>query len=99
MRRYTTPSIMLTVKGVDLTTYDVYVTITQGSSSVTVENPDAQRVGCNTVLTIGLTQEQSAQFSAGMASVQVNWVDIAGNRDATVIKHVPIGTNLLEGVI
>lgn len=99
MRRYTTPSVMLTVKGADLTSYDVYVTITQDGNSVTIENPPAQLVGCNTVLTVELTQEESAQFSAGMAEVQINWVDVAGHRDATNIKHVSIGTNLLSEVI
>lgn len=99
MRRYTTPSIMLTLKGVDITTYDVYVTITQGGNSITVENPPAQLVGCNTVLTVTLTQEQSAQFHAGMVDVQVNWVDIAGRRSATKIKRVGIDANLLDEVI
>lgn len=99
MITWTTPTLMLTVKGVKLENVSVAVTITQGATSYTFEDPNIQYVGCNTVLTVKLTQEQTSTLNPAMAKVQVNWVDDFGNRNATKIKTVSFGDNLLKEVI
>lgn len=99
MRRYTTPTLTITVKGVDLTNTSVYVTLAQYEQSVTIENPPMSYDGENTVLEVDMSQIQSGSFQRGNAKIQVNWKDTQGKRDATVIKSVCIGDNLLREVI
>ena len=96
MRRYTTPLERLTVKRVDLTDYDVYVTYRQGRVALTISDPEVSLDGGDTIIQTRLTQRQTAGFRGGTVRVQVNWVDSLGNRDATVIKDVDVSEQLLE---
>lgn len=99
MRRYTTPTHELTVKGVDLTGCDVYVTYKQARNVLTISDPEVEFDGKDTVVTVELSQIQSASFKTGDATVQINWVTPQGARDATNIKQVRIEQNLLEEVV
>lgn len=99
MRRYTTPTIELTVEGVDLTDSDVYVTIRQQGRELTVKDADVTLDGEDTVITFALTQEQSATFHTGSAKIQVNWIDTDSHRNATTIEDVGVTPNLLNRVI
>lgn len=99
MRRYTTPTIELTVEGHDLTASDVYVTMRQQGRELTIEDADVALDGGDTVITFALTQEQSATFREGRARVEVNWVDADGFRNATSIEELAVTPNLLNRVI
>lgn len=104
MINYTTPTISLTVEGADLTAFDVYVSIEQGKSELTLSGDaltvTADQEETKTHISFTLTQEQSAMFSYGhSAYVQVNWINESGVRGATEIKAVRILRNLLDEVI
>lgn len=98
---WTTPTHELTVRGVDLTGYDVYVDYKQGSKSIHIEAADVQAVTTetttDTTVTVELTQEQTGAFSPERAvDVQVNWVTPDGKRDATTVKQIQNGRQLYE---
>ena len=96
MIRWTTPTYELTIEGVDLTGFDVYVTFSQHGDVVTVENPTMAVDKGNTTITCSLSQTESAAFRAGEMDVQVNWVDASHNRCATLVKQVPVDAQLLQ---
>ena len=99
MRRYTTPTVTLTVKGVDLTGMDVLVTFSQACRTLTVENPSMTLDGEDTVISVPLTQVQTGGFADGSVEVQVNWLDGYGHRDATTVGTIEVGRNLLAQVV
>lgn len=106
MINYTTPTISLTVEGVDLTGQDVYVTLEQGSKELTKSGSDLNITTethdsvTDTNISFALTQEESATFKFNLAvSVQVNWISASGVRAATEIKGISVMRNLLDEVI
>ena len=106
MINYTTPTISLTVEGVDLSGMDVYVSLEQGQKELTKTGDDLiiePIIGAETTdtkITFTLTQEESATFNFGKSvSVQVNFINSSGVRDATEIKTIPVMRNLLDEVI
>lgn len=98
MRRYTTPTIELTVHGADLTGCECWVSIIQGKAKIEIQATPTLD-GEDTTLTVQLTQEQTGMLSRGSARVQVNWIDEGGHRNATTIREVEVSGNLLERVI
>lgn len=97
MRRWTTPTHTIRVKGIDLTGADVWVTYVQGATALEVRNPSMTSDGEDTALTVELTQEQTAGFSPSTpVEVQVNWVTRDGKRDATAIKAIGVERNLMN---
>lgn len=99
MIQYTTPTLHLVVEGIDLTGQHVYVTLTQYSRKLTFDDPTVEFDDKDTHIHVALTQEQTGTLHRGSARVQVNWVDQAGNRDATTIREVSVGENLLAQVV
>ena len=106
MINYTTPTITLTVEGVDITSCDVYVSLEQGSTEITKSGTDltlaTEAVGHNTNTTISfaLTQEESGSFNVKLpVSLQVNWINSSGVRTATEIVSLPVMKNLLNEVV
>lgn len=107
MINYTTPTITLTVDGVDISSnYDVYATLEQGAKKITKNGADltltAETVGefTHTTIEFELTQEESALFDYGRSCyAQVNWLDEHLKRAATDIKAIPVMRNLLDEVI
>ena len=102
MINYTTPSISLTVEGVDLSDQDVYVSLEQGTHELTKSGSDliVDADENDTIITFTLTQEESASFNFGKSvSIQVNWISQDGVRDATEIKTIGVMRNLLDEVI
>ena len=106
MIRYTTPTISLTVEGVDISSADIYATLEQGNIELTksgtdlVVTTDTHDSITDTIITMTLTQTESALFAFNKSvSVQVNWIFANGSRDATEIKIVPVMRNLLDEVI
>ena len=99
IRKYTTPTHTLTVKGIDLTGYDVYVTYEQGDVKLTFSDVTCTLSDGNTVIAVEMTQEDTSKFKEGSyVSVQVNWIR-SGKRDATGVKMIKVDGNLLNEVI
>lgn len=104
--RYTTPTLTLIARGIDLTGMDaVTVSLRQrigraeSTHAVDVEDPTMTYDGADTTIPITLTQEQSGGFVDGKpVEVQVNWLDGTG-RDATTIGTVMWQRNLLNEVM
>ena len=88
---------------VDLTAaINVYVTLAQGNTTITLTGEELS-VSSNTV-EFNLTQTQSLSLSVGApVSVQVNWTyyDLNGNvqRAATKTKKITVTEQLLKQVI
>ena len=106
MINYTTPSISLVVESVDLTGNDVYVSLEQGSHELTktgsdlIITTDTHGQQTDTEIVFTLSQTESAAFNFGKSvSVQVNWINASGVRDATEIKTIGVMRNLLDEVI
>ena len=99
MRRFTTPTLTITVEGVDLTAQEVMVTFQQRSRTLTVEQPAMALVDGDTVISVPLTQFQTGGFAEGSAEVQVNWLDGFGHRDATTVGAIQVERNLLAEVV
>lgn len=95
---YTTPTVTLTVDA-DLTGMDVYVTLEQGQTTLTIEDAAVTVEDGTSTIEVTLTQEQTATFRRGSCDVQVNWMDVRGARSATVVRSIPIGTQLLDAVL
>lgn len=106
MINYTTPTIVLTVEGVDLTSMDVYATLEQGNHEltksgdaliITTVTEDAQT---DTTISMTLSQTESASFDFGKSAlVQVNWISAQGVRCATEIGKIGVMRNLLDEVV
>lgn len=102
MKRYTTPTITVTLQGIDLTGCDIYVTYKQGSKlTLTIWDVDYEFDGTDSIISYTLSQEQTAMFKAGSsATIQINWVTPAGKRDATDEKPIAsIEENNLKQVL
>lgn len=102
MIQFTTPTLHLVVRGVDLTPHEVYVTIEQAGRELDIRDGtvtyDEGGDGA-THIRVALTQTQTGAMRKGKAKVQVNWVDQTGKRNATIIREVDVLTNLLRRVV
>ena len=102
MRQYTTPTLSIKVKGVDLTDADtVWVTLANSTRTVTItkDEPTLSVSGSDTTCTITLTQEETRRFAPkAKVDVQVNWMDGA-IRCATDIASITAFENLLKEVL
>lgn len=99
MVRWTTPTFTLTVKNVNLTGYQIYVTIKQGESVVTIDYTDVTLniVAENSILSFTLSQQDSAKFDfRNKANVQVNAINSDNHRVATDIMEIDILANLID---
>lgn len=99
--RYTTPPIALLVKGQDITSATVYVTLRQGATELTLSGNSltVAASGSDTSVTFALTQAQAGQFNPStLAEIQVNWLK-SGVRYATEIVKTKVFDNLLDEVI
>lgn len=106
MINYTTPTITLTVEGVDLTGKDVYASFEQGRRELVKKNEDMTistetvEGRTDTVLSMLLSQEETASFDFDRSVlVQVNWISVGGIRCATEIKKIGVMRNLLDEVV
>ncbi len=104
--RYTTPTLTLIARGVDLTGMDaVTVSLRQrigkaeSTHEVDVTDPTMTYDGTDTTITVPLTQEQSGGFVEGAyVLAQVNWME-GDVRDASTIGRTPWSENLLDEVM
>lgn len=102
MRRFTTPTLAVTIGGADLTGCDAWLTLRQGDASLTLrlDGSDGWSVGEGSATgSVTLTQEQTALFVADRdVEVQANVIDANGYRWATEVATCRFGRNLLEVV-
>lgn len=100
--RFTTPVQGLLVKGHDITAKDVYVSIEQGTTELTLTGVRLSMTltaDGDTEIDYTLTQEEAGRFNVkSPASIQVNWMD-GGLRYATGMVKVRVFENLLDEVI
>lgn len=101
MIRYTTPTIEIRVKGVDLTGgYRIWVSLQQGYEVQTIEVESPTLDGSDTLIECELTQRQTAKLSPRKpVTMQVNWIDADGRRNATVQATDDVLDNLLAKVV
>lgn len=106
MHQNTTPTKTIRCRGVDLTPYDMIVSLRQtvrgrpnahevdiGLDGLTVEAD-----GDDTLITLTLTQEQTGGFVPGEVEYQINYgADTA--RMATSVGSLTMGRNLLTGEV
>ena len=102
MRIYTTPTLSLKVKGVDIHSASyVYVTFyNNGKVILTKEKADISMSvsGSDTLIDVALSQSESRYFKPdSSASVQVNWMN-GTTRAATEIVDFTVKDNLLKEV-
>ncbi len=99
--RGTTPDYILTLEGYDLSGKTAYVTLQQGTNTVTLSG-DRLTVAADqsgSTVAFALTQEDTLMFSPGAVSVQLKAIDAQGNVDATGIGQIQIDRALLGRVI
>ena len=97
IRRGTTPTLEIALDA-DLTGWDVYVTISQGSKRITKNDPQiaATQTGCK--VTCAFTQAETLSLRRGAACVQVRAI-AEDDAVATEIVEIEIGDVLLNGEI
>ena len=106
MIRYTTPTQTIKVKGIDLTGYDVTVSlrqligVTQNAHEVDIGGDAVSLAldGSDTAVTFTLTQEQSGGFVRGWVDVQVNYGS-GDTRMASSVTSLYMERNLLTQVV
>lgn len=94
MIRYTTPTHEHKVKGIDLSGCDVWVSYQQGQANLNCR-AEVEYDGEDSLVTVSMTQAETARFREGVVSVQINWLYPNGRRDATTRKDMEVLDNLL----
>lgn len=100
MRQFTTPTITLTIDGLDLTGWHTETTLKQGDKVLKINDAPSTTTENGCQLTIALTQEETGLFdaNAGIAT-QVRFINEAGFAGATDIRTLRIDPVLSGGVI
>ena len=101
MIRGTTPLFSLHVKGIDLTTKSVYITVQQASRKYTKTGSDLaiSYDGETSTVEFSLTQEETLSMRKGWMFVQLRCIDSSGLARSTPIREVCVGDTLYEKVI
>lgn len=100
MRRGTTPTRSLIIKGYDLTGCTVHVYFTQDENSIVKTDPDVTYADGASVVSCDLTQEETLSLDANKnVLVQVRWIDKTGKVEETVIVSERVGDVLNDEVM
>lgn len=98
----TTPALLLTVEGVDLTDMTVEVVIRRRSELLTLtgDRLTVASDGTDTTIGIRLTQQETLSMRTGSCEVQARWIDAQGVAQATYPPvAVRVGEYLRPAVI
>lgn len=99
----TTPQLVFTIAGVNLTGCKVKVYIRRKNTVLIAVSGDRLTVvgdSTGTTLTVRLTQEETLSMAEGDSEVQAHWIDSNGVADATYPPvHLQIGKILYPHVI
>jgi hypothetical protein len=107
MITYTTPSLTLEVKGVDISSCNIYVSFKQSGIKKIVKKgsdlnvrTETEDTNTNTFISFILTQEETGKLSYNSdVFVMVNWIDQNGIRRATDEQRINVDRNQIEEVI
>lgn len=98
MRRGTTPTLVINIKGIDMSTIaEWYITIAQDSVQITKSNEDIEIEG--TLIKMPLTQRETMMFKSGEVSVQIRAKTTEYVVIASEIKTIDIDRILYNEVI
>ncbi len=87
MRRGTTPTLVINIKGIDMSTIaEWYITVAQDNTQITKSNDDITIE--DTLLKMPLSQEETMQFRQGEAFIQIRAVTTEGLRIASHIQKL-----------
>lgn len=100
MTRGTTPTIILTVNGVDLTSLkSVYVTFCQSGKMLTKQSGNEGVEITEHTVSVSLSQEETLRFTPGTVEVQLRGLTNGGDAFATNVAKVAVKEVLLKEVI
>lgn len=102
MRRGTTPTLELTLTGVDAIASDtLYVTLKQSQREITKTNDDLSIEAGETesVINLYLSQQETLSLRKGTCEIQVRGINALGDAWASDIAAINIKEILRDGVI
>lgn len=103
MRRGTTPDYCLYIQGYDLTSCAVFVTLAQGEQKLTLTgsklNVEYDDIENRSIVRFSLTQQNTLDLKCGNVQIQIRFVDINGNAQASNIEFIEVKPVLNEEVI
>ncbi len=102
MRRGTTPTLELTITGVDAIASDtLYVTLKQSQKEITKTNPDlsVEDGDSGSVINLYLSQQETLSLRKGTCEIQVRGINALGDAWASDIATINIKEILRDGVI
>ena len=104
IRRGSTPTITLTISGVDLTDATTYFTIRQGTETLTKTTGEDPSIWIEVYedgsdVCVVLSQEDTLKFAEGVSEVQIRWIDADGTAHVSGVTRMTFDKVLLEGVI
>ena len=98
MRRGTTPTLVINIKGIDMSTIaEWYVTVAQDSVQITKTGTDLTIEG--TLISMPLTQQETMKFKSGEVSVQIRAKTTENVVIASGIETIDIDRILYNEVI
>lgn len=106
IRRGTTPTLTLNIDNETFNNSSIFITIKQDTKRnediiITKSNKDILVTPTDTgsILSVGLSQQETLKLQKGHASIQARWIDSYGTAKATKIKSIDVEETLLEEVI
>lgn len=98
MRRGTTPTLVINIKGIDMSTIaEWYITVAQDSVQITKTGTDLTIEG--TLISMPLTQQETMLFKSGEVSVQIRAKTTENVVIASGIQTIDIDRILYNEVI
>lgn len=99
MRRYSTPTITITVEDVDLTdAAKILVTFDQGHAEIITKEPSTVKYDMgNSILSVDLSENETALFDYRRpVRIEINILTSKGERIPSDIVEIPVFENLLN---
>lgn len=90
MIQKTTPTLQFSVKGFDLTGWDVYIYISQSGVNFTIDNPNVVVADGNSAVSCQLSAMQTLALGTGTAYAQI-WATKDGDSVASPVLPFSVG--------